>query len=169
MSLPLVTAPMLPLAWAVALVPVLLAVTAVFVAVEAGLVAVRRSRIEELADADDRRATRALRALDELPVSVTAAQLLVSAAAIGLGALIEPVVGEPLRDLLARSPVPDPVVPAVALAVAVAGVAVLHTVLGVLVATHLATARPVAVTLALAGPVSLVVALLRPAILVLRV
>ncbi len=168
MSLPLVTAPMLPLAWAVALVPVLLAVTAVFVAVEAGLVAVRRSRIEELAAADDRRAIRALRALDELPVSVTAAQLLVTAAAVGLGALIEPVVGGPLRELLARSPVPDAAVPGVALAVAVVGVAVLHTVLGVLVATHLATARPVAVTLALAGPVSLVVALLRPAILVLR-
>jgi CBS domain containing-hemolysin-like protein len=158
----------LPLVGEAVLLVVLLVVTAVFVAVETGLVAVRRGRIEELAAADDRRAVRALTALDELPVSVTAAQLLVSAAAVGLGALIEPLVGVPLRELLSRTPVPDAAVTGLALTIAVVAVALLHTILGVLVATHLAIARPEAVTLALARPVAVVVAVLRPVILLLR-
>jgi CBS domain containing-hemolysin-like protein len=158
----------LPPAWALALALALLLVTAVFVALEAGLVAVRRSRIEDLAAAGDRRALQTLRALEELPVSVTGAQLVISAAAIGLGALAEPVVGAPIRALLVASAVPPSVVSGLALAVAVTIVVLLHTVLGVLVATHLAIARSEAVVLALARPFAVVVTVLRPAIASLR-
>ncbi len=155
-------------AWALGLAVALVLVTAVFVALEAGLVAVRRRRIEDLAAAGDRRASRALRALEQLPTSVTGAQLVISAAAVGLGALAGPALGVPIRGLLAATPVPPSVVPALSLAAAGMVVILLHTVLGVLLATHLAIARSEAVVLALARPFALVVAVLHPLIGMLR-
>lgn len=146
----------------------LLALTAVFVAVETGLVAVRRSRMEELSAAGDRRAMRVLQSLDALPMSVTGAQLLISTAALGLGALVVPVLAAPLRAALSGTPLPSAAVTGLALIVAMLVVVLLHTVLGVLMPTHLAIARADAVTLALARPVAVAVAVLRPIIVLLR-
>lgn len=160
--------PTLPAPWAGVLAAVLLVVAGVFVAVETGLVAVRRSAIEDRARAGDRRAVRVLRALDELPISVTGAQLAISTAAVGLGALADPVLGAPLRQMLAGTPLPSRAVPVVSLAVAVGVLVLLYTVIGVLVATHLALARSEAVALALARPFAIVVAVLRPVVLLLR-
>jgi CBS domain containing-hemolysin-like protein len=155
-------------AWALTLALVLLLVTAVFVALEAGLVAVRRRRIEDLAAAGDRRAERVLRALDQLPLSVTGAQLVISAAAVGLGALAEPALRAPIRALLTATSVPVSLRPTLSLVLAVAVVVLLHTVLGVLLATHLAIARSEAVVLALARPFALVRTLLHPLLVLLR-
>ncbi|MFU8839954.1 MAG: hemolysin family protein [Nitriliruptoraceae bacterium] len=154
--------------WAVGLGLVLLLVTAAFVALEAGLVAVRRRRIEDLATAGDRRAERVLWALDRLPLSVTGAQLVISAAAVGLGALAEPALRGPIRTLLVATAVPASLLPALSLGLAVMVVVLLHTVLGVLLATHLAIARAEAVALALARPFVLVVTVLRPLLALLR-
>jgi CBS domain containing-hemolysin-like protein len=150
------------------LAALLLLVTGVFVAVETGLVAVRRGAIEDRAAAGDRRAVRVLRALDELPISVTGAQLVISAAAVGLGALADPALGTPLRGVLAGTALQPRAVPSLSLAVAVLVLVLLHTVIGVLVATHLALARSEAVALALARPFAIVVAVLRPVVLGLR-
>ncbi|MFP4149589.1 MAG: hemolysin family protein [Nitriliruptoraceae bacterium] len=146
----------------------LLVLLTAFALVEAGLVAVRRSRIDELAEDGDRRAWRATRILDRLPVSVTAAQLAFSAAGVGLGALLAAVVtGE--RDLLGTGAAPGaPRVLGPVVGTLLVVLAIVLAMLGVLVATRLALARPEQVTLALARPFLIVVRLLTPVAHVLR-
>ena len=147
---------------------VLLLLNGVFVAVEISLLAARRTRIEEAADAGDRRARRALRSLTELSVTFSGAQLGITMCSLGLGAVAEPAVAALLAGWLGASPLPPGLVPVVAFALALALVVFLHMVLGEMAPKNLSLARAEAVALRLARPFGWYVAAFRPLILLLN-
>jgi CBS domain containing-hemolysin-like protein len=89
--------------WRVLLVVLLLAINAFFVAVEFALVRVRRTRMQELAEAGHLRARDVLAMHQQLDSYLSACQLGVTAASLGLGWVGEPVVSALL------TPVIDPI------------------------------------------------------------
>lgn len=150
--------------WALLLGLVLLVANGMYVAVEIGLLAVDRARIEELAEAGDRRARRALHSLRDLTATFTGAQLGITMASLGLGAVAEPAVVHGLEGLLHDAPLSDAVRSAVAFAVGLGVVVFLHMVVGEMVPKNLALARAETTTRLLIGPFTASMALLRPLI-----
>ena len=71
---------------------VLIAVNGVFVAAEFALVRSRRSRLEQLASEGSRRASVVLSELDQIDEYLSACQVGITMASIGIGALVEPAV-----------------------------------------------------------------------------
>ncbi|MDE0216820.1 MAG: CNNM domain-containing protein, partial [bacterium] len=69
----------------VAVAAILLVANAGFVAVEFALIAARRSRLEPLADAGNRRARMALAAMSDINRQLAGAQLGITMASLGLG------------------------------------------------------------------------------------
>jgi CBS domain containing-hemolysin-like protein len=147
---------------------VLLLANGFFVAAEIGLLASRRALIEDLAEDGDARAARALQALRELSVTFSGAQLGITLASLGLGAVAEPAVAALVSELLQDTAVPAAAVPAIAFAVALSLVVFLHMVLGEMVPKNLALSRAEAVALAIARPFGWFVTLLRPLIVTLN-
>jgi CBS domain containing-hemolysin-like protein len=153
---------------AVAVGIVLLAANGFFVAAEISLLAARRTRVEEAADAGDPRARRAMKALRELSVTFSGAQLGITMCSLGLGAVAEPAVAALVADLLDGTVVPPGAIPVIAFAVALSLVVFLHMVLGEMAPKNLALARAEAVALRVARPFGWFVTLLRPLILALN-
>jgi CBS domain containing-hemolysin-like protein len=151
------------IAWGV----VLLVANGFFVAVEIALLAARRGRLEEANERGDRRAGRALAALDVLQFNFSAAQLGITLASLGLGAVMEPAMAGVLERVLGGLAVPGAVAGALSVAVAFAVVVFLHMVVGEMAPKNLALTRPERVALALVGPFAVFVAALRPVIVVL--
>lgn len=85
-------------------IPVLIAINAFFVAAEFALVAVRRSRVQELVSQKKPRAEALLAAIDSLNDSVAAAQLGITLASLALGLVSEPAIADLLRPLFASLP-----------------------------------------------------------------
>ncbi len=86
------------------LVVLLVIANGFFVAAEFAFVGVRRSRIETLAAEGDKRAKRLLELLDNLSAYLSASQLGITLASLGLGALGEPVVEALLGGALSNLP-----------------------------------------------------------------
>ncbi len=84
---------------ALAIAGILVLVNACFVAAEFATVSVRRSRIEVLARAGNRRAGVLCRVLDALDAHLSAGQIMITAAGIGIGWLGEPAVAGLLEPL----------------------------------------------------------------------
>jgi CBS domain containing-hemolysin-like protein len=101
-----------------------------FVAAEFALVGVRRSRIETLADGGDRRARRLISVLDDLNAYLSASQLGITLASLGLGWIGEPTVAHMLEAPLSRAGVPETGIHLIAFAVAFVVITALHIVLG---------------------------------------
>jgi CBS domain containing-hemolysin-like protein len=99
-----------------------------FVAAEFAFVGVRRSRIEALAADGNRGAQRLLDILNNLTAYLSAAQLGVTIASLGLGALGEPLVEAVLGGVLAN--IPESARHLVSYAIAFAVITSLHIVLG---------------------------------------
>jgi len=81
-------------------VAVLVALNGFFVAAEFALVRVKRSKIEALRDDGSRRAPLALRQIDEINEYLSACQLGITMASIGIGFLGEPAVARLIEPLL---------------------------------------------------------------------
>ena len=101
-----------------------------FVAAEFALVGVRRSRIETLAESGDRRAKRLLSILDDLNAYLSASQLGITLASLGLGWIGEPTVAQMIEGPLARAGVSETGVHLAAFFVAFIVITALHIVLG---------------------------------------
>ena len=101
-----------------------------FVAAEFALVGVRRSRIETLAETGDKRARRLISVLDNLNAYLSASQLGITLASLGLGWIGEPTVAHMLEGPLARAGVPETGIHLIAFAVAFVVITALHIVLG---------------------------------------
>src|SRR5919199_1981514 len=99
-----------------------------FVASEFALVGVRRSRIATLAAGGDRRARRLLGLIDNLGAYISATQLGITLASLGLGWLGEPTVAHLLETPLA--PLPEAWRHAVAFAVGFSIITAFHIVFG---------------------------------------
>ena len=149
---------------------VLVLANAFFVAAEFALVAVRRSRIEELAQRGDRMAQRVRKAQENLDRSISGTQLGITLASLGLGWIGEPALAGLIEGSFVNLPDPMSVFAthAVAVAVAFALITFLHIVLGELVPKSAALLRPETVSRWVAGPLNLFNLLVSPMIFVLN-
>ncbi len=154
--------------WAVAATLALLVANGFFVAVEISLLAARRARIEERAEAGDPRAVQALAALQELSITFSGAQLGITMASLGLGAIAEPAAAALLERALDLAGLPARPRGALAFAIGLAIVVLLHMVVGEMAPKNLALGRAEDVSLRLARTFRVFVIVLRPLIVALN-
>jgi CBS domain containing-hemolysin-like protein len=126
-----------------------------FVAAEFALVGLRRSRIETLAQGGDRRAARLISILDDLNAYLSASQLGITLASLGLGWLGEPTVAHLLEGPLARLGVGETWIHIISFFVAFAIVTALHITVGEQAPKLLGLQRAERVALATALPMQL--------------
>lgn len=141
---------------------VLLALNGCFVAAEFALLASRRSRLEQLAAEGDRRADHALAGVRELSLMLAGAQLGITMASLGLGAVAEPAIAHGLESVLGRLAVPEGLVHGVGIGLGLSIVVFLHMVVGEMAPKSLAMAGPEATALALARPFRAFTMVVRP-------
>jgi CBS domain containing-hemolysin-like protein len=153
-------------AWKILAILGLVAGNAFFVAAEFGLVAVRRTRVEELAARGNRRAKSAQRALKQLNLMLSGCQLGITFASLGLGALGEPVLARLLQGLFAFLPrqVQQVLSHSVAVAIAFSLITLMHVVLGEQVPKSVALAAPESTALMVATPLNVFTLAFRPVI-----
>jgi len=137
---------------------VLLAGNAFFTAVEFALVAASRSRLEVLAEAGNRRARLAVRAMGDLGMQLAGAQLGLTMTALGLGYIVEPAVAHLLDGVLGIYG------HGVSVAVAIVIVVFAHVLIGEMIPKNAALCNPDALAMWLAPVHRLFVGAFRPAI-----
>ena len=94
--------------WVAVLVAVLLlAANAFFVGAEFALISARRTQIEPRAAAGSRAARTTLRAMEQVSLVMAGAQLGITMASLGLGAIGEPAVAHLLEPVLHAVAVPE--------------------------------------------------------------
>ena len=163
-----------PWAWTAAgllAIPVLIAVNGFFVAAEFALVAVRKTRVEELVNDNAPRAKALLAAVTNLNDSVAASQLGITLASLALGLASEPALADLLRPLL-RAILPDaasgPLTRTVSIALTLGLVTYLHVVFGEQMPKLAALQNAEKMALRVAGPLAVFARLARPLIRVMN-
>ncbi|MEV5965885.1 hemolysin family protein [Kribbella sp. NPDC051952] len=147
---------------------VLLALNGFFVAAEFALVASKRHRLEEAAASGSRSARAAIAGVSELSVMLAGAQLGITLCTLGLGSLSEPAVAHLLHPLFELAHVPEGVGHVIALIIAVAGIGLLHVLLGEMAPKSWAISDPERSALVLALPFRAFTWVFRPLLLVLN-
>jgi CBS domain containing-hemolysin-like protein len=142
----------------------LLAGNGFFVGAEFALIAARRSRIEPLVEAGNRRAKRTLAAMEQVSLMMAGAQLGITVCSIGLGAIGEPAVAHLMEPLFEAVGIPDAFVHPIAFAIALAIVVYLHMTIGEMVPKNLALAMPERSAMLLGPALATVVTVLKPVI-----
>jgi CBS domain containing-hemolysin-like protein len=124
-----------------------------FVAAEFALVKVRASQLRPLAKKGGWRVKLALKATEHLDAALSATQLGITLASLGLGWVGEPFLAHRLEPVLSRFGVTDPsTVSSIAFAVAFAVITFLHIIFGELAPKSLAIQRSKGVVLWVAAP-----------------
>lgn len=143
---------------------------AFFVAAEFALVAVRRSRVDEMVNARYKGALAARKAIDHLDDAIAATQLGITLASLALGAVSEPVLAKVIFPLLEALPESWQVVTSHGLATGIAFVLVtfLHVILGELAPKAVALQKPDVIALWVAKPLLWFSAVMRPVIWVMN-
>ncbi len=151
-----------------AALPILIALNGLFVAAEFSLVAVRRTRVEELVRQGESGADTLEKAIHHLTRSIAATQLGITLASLALGWVAEPA----LYDLLELFFPPQfrqaPALHTTAIVVAFLLITFLHVVFGELIPKTLALRGPDHVALWLAKPLVVFARLTRPLIIVIN-
>jgi CBS domain containing-hemolysin-like protein len=149
-----------------ALIPLLVILNGVFVAAEFALVAVRRSRVEELVNMGKPRAKALLAAVDKLNDSVGAAQLGITLASLALGLVSEPALHGLIAPLFSGLPEGwhGPVSRTLSVALTLALVTYLHVVFGEQMPKIAALQSSEQIALWLATPLAAFARVARPAI-----
>jgi CBS domain containing-hemolysin-like protein len=129
---------------------VLIAINGVFVAAEFALVRSRRSRLEQLASEGSRGAGAVLEQLDDIDEYLSACQLGITMASIGIGFLGEPAVAKLLEPVFGG--LSHGAAVAISVAIAYALVTALHVAVGEQAPKLFAIARPEGSARRLAGP-----------------
>jgi CBS domain containing-hemolysin-like protein len=140
------------------LVLVLVLLNAFFVAAEFALVAVRRSKIDQMAADGDRGAAVVQRALSQLDRYISGTQLGITLASLALGWIGEPAVAvlvDRALRLVGVEPAPGALHTGAGIAVAFLVITFLHIVLGELAPKSIALAKPEAVSKMVARPLML--------------
>ncbi len=153
--------------WYLGLTVLLLLANGFFVAAEFALIAARRSQIETLAEQGNSRARVALRSVRELSLMLAGAQLGITMASLGLGAVAEPAVARLIEQPL-HGVFPPEASHTVALVVALAIVVFFHMVVGEMAPKNIAIAVPEKTALWLAFPFRIYASLFRPFIRLLN-
>jgi CBS domain containing-hemolysin-like protein len=131
---------------------VLIAINGIFVAAEFALVRSRRGKLEQLASEGNRGASSVLRELDDIDEYLSACQLGITMASIGIGFLGEPAVAELIEP--AFGGFSHGVAVAISVAIAYALVTSLHVVVGEQAPKLFAIARPEDSARRLASPLN---------------
>jgi CBS domain containing-hemolysin-like protein len=145
----------------------LLLLNAFFVGAEFAVISARRSQIEPLAAEGNRAARTTLWALEHLSLMLACAQLGITVASLGLGAVAEPAVAHLLEVPFAAARVPEEFLHPAAFVIALAIVVYLHVVVGEMVPKNLAIAGPERAALVLAPALVAVARVVRPLVVVL--
>jgi CBS domain containing-hemolysin-like protein len=147
----------------------LVALNGFFVASEFAIVKVRTSQLDALAAEGDRRAVRARQVTAHLDAYLSATQLGITLASLGLGWLGEPFLAEMIEPFFALADVHSPaLVETVSFVLAFTFITVLHIVLGELAPKSLAIRKAVATTMWVSRPLALFYAIFKPAIWLLN-
>ncbi|RDH76186.1 HlyC/CorC family transporter [Mycolicibacterium moriokaense] len=154
--------------WMVLAVTVgLIAVSALFVAIEFALLTARRHRLEEAA-ARSRSARAALRSTTELSLLLAGSQLGITACTLALGATTKPAVHHWLTPLLHATGAPMWLADVGGFVLALAIVTFLHLVIGEMAPKSWAIAHPERAAIILAIPMRMFMALTRPVLIALN-
>jgi putative hemolysin len=150
--------------------PLLLGANAFFVAAEFALVAVRRTRMQELETRGFKRATLVIQSLDHLDRYIAATQLGITLASLGLGLVVETGVAGALIAIFNGLPNPWSMLAkhSVATAIAFCFITFLHVVLGELFPKTVALQSPDRVALWVVVPLRLFELCMRPFISVMN-
>jgi CBS domain containing-hemolysin-like protein len=140
-----------------------------FVASEFAIVKVRGSHLATIAKAGDPRAAFAHHLTTHLDAYLSATQLGITLASLGLGWIGEPFLAKMLEPLFFRAGITSPaVIGSSSFAIAFATITTLHIVLGELAPKSLAIRKPAPVTLWISRPLHLFYEVFRPAIWMLN-
>ncbi|KQT95922.1 MULTISPECIES: hemolysin family protein [Sanguibacter] len=146
----------------------LLAANAFFVGAEFAIISARRSAIEPLALAGNKRAKTVLWAMEHVSLMLACAQLGVTICSTGLGVIAEPALAHLIEVPLEALGVGSALVHPIAFVLALALVVYLHVVLGEMVPKNLSVSGPDKAVLWFGPPLVLVGRLLRPVIVALN-
>jgi CBS domain containing-hemolysin-like protein len=135
---------------------------AFFVGAEFALVSVRRSQVEPLALAGDKRAATVVRALEDISAMLAATQLGITVCSLLLGALAEPALSGLLERPFHAMGLSPSLVHPVGYVLALAIVVALHMVIGEMVPKNIALATPERAALWLGPPLASLARWLRP-------
>src|SRR5512134_2902284 len=143
-----------PVLGGLASIVLLVLANAFFVAAEFALVGARRTRLEEMIRAGDRKAILARRALQSLDRYISATQLGITLASLGLGWAGEPALAHLIEGMFRALPdrVEALATHTVAVAIAFSVISALHIILGELVPKALALLFPEKISAWVAAP-----------------
>ncbi len=154
--------------WVVLAVTIgLIAVSALFVAVEFALLTARRHRLEDAAGRS-RSARAALRSTSELSLLLAGSQLGITACTLALGAITKPAVHHWLTPLLRATGAPVWLADVGGFVLALAIVTFLHLVIGEMAPKSWAIAHPERAAIILAIPMRMFMSLTRPVLVTLN-
>lgn len=154
--------------WVVLAVTVgLIAVSALFVAIEFALLTARRHRLQDAA-ATSRSARAALRSTTELSVLLAGSQLGITACTLALGATTKPAVHYWLTPLIHATGTPIWIADAAGFVLALAIVTFLHLVIGEMAPKSWAIAHPERAAIILAIPMRIFMTVTRPVLFALN-
>jgi len=148
--------------WYLVLTLALLIANGFFVGAEFALIAARRSRIEALSEEGSTRARIALKSIREVSLMLAGAQLGITMASLGLGAVAEPAVAHLVEPLLEPLSLPSGAVHTISLLIALTIVVFFHMVIGEMAPKNVAIAEPDRTALWLAVPFRVYVMVFRP-------
>ncbi|MGP3982993.1 hemolysin family protein [Streptomyces sp. KR80] len=141
-----------------------LVANAFFVGAEFSLISVRRSQLEPLAEAGDRRARSAMWGLQNVSAVMAAAQLGITLCTLVLGVVAEPAIAHLVEPLFHTVGLPDGLLHPVSFVIALAAATYLHMLFGEMVPKNVALAEPVRSALLLGPPMVALTRALRPVI-----
>ena len=145
----------------------LLLANAFFVGAEFAAMSARRSQLEPLADAGDKRAAIAVEALQHTGVLLATCQLGITICSVLLGAISEAALHHALHPVMERIGVPDAFTDATSLVLAILIVVYLHVVVGEMVPKNLAIAGPERSAMLLVPPLMWVTKIAKPVIVLM--
>jgi CBS domain containing-hemolysin-like protein len=155
--------------WALVAAIGLLLANGFFVGAEFALIAVRRTRIEQLANEGHTRAVTALKSIRELSLMLAGVQLGITMASLGLGYLSEPAVAHGLETLLGgMADIPEGLLHSISFLLSMLIIVFLHMVVGEMAPKNIAIAEPERTALWIALPLRLYANLFRPFIWILN-
>lgn len=147
-----------------AIMALLIAITAFFVAAEFSIIKVRVSRIDQLISEGNGNAVTSKKIIDNLDYYLSACQLGITVSALGLGWLGEPVVEKMLRPLFGAANLAEPVTTILSFGAAFAIITFLHVVIGEMTPKSMAIQRAEDIALKVAKPLQFFGILMKPAI-----
>jgi CBS domain containing-hemolysin-like protein len=151
-------------------IAVLVFLNGFFVAAEFALVKIRMSQLEALADEGNLRAAMAQTVAGDLDAYLSACQLGITLASLGLGWVGEPFLAQILQPVFALLGITSPgLITSVSFLLAFSVITFLHIVLGEQAPKILAIRKPLPATLIVSGPLRMFYILFKPAIWFLNV